>query len=183
MKSKTLPFAAFEFDALEAYLEQMAKKGYELQELEDERAIFLHGEKQTVSFRMDYCTDDDEFDYMLQTYNELGWKHVLTGTGNRLVFRSFEAGKEKPKRLGNAETVSLKEKKRLVRNDYVYASLLLFVATVGMIAAIVCFWGSFTSMLSPLCIYLHIWGIWIISRMNRSAYFKDKDWKNSAVYS
>jgi len=179
MKSKTLPFAAFEFDALEVYLENMAGKGYELQELEDEQAVFARVEKAVVSYRLDYCAGDADFDYMLEQYGALGWEHVLTGTGNRLVFRSFEAGKEKPPRLGNAEPAALRENKRLARNDYVYASLLLLVATGGIVAAIVDFRGSITSIWRPLGVYLYIFGLWMISRSNRGSHFKDKKWSNT----
>jgi|GEM_PF-4970888 len=181
MKSKTLPFAAFEFDALEVYLENMAKKGCELQELEDERAIFARGAKAAVSYRIDYCAGDAEFDYMLQKYSELGWAHVLTGTGNRLVFRASEAKKEKPKRLGRAETIPMEKSIKAIKFEYILVSSMLAIVTVVNIVIILFFRDSASKGFSWLFAELGALWSWISGRRNYHLYLPQKSKKNDVV--
>jgi len=181
MKSITLEFNPYDFDALEAYFEQMAQKGYLLQALDDSYAIFAREKSAVFLYRID-CCDSGNVDEMVQKYIEFGWEYVLTGTNNRVLFRSPES--EKPPRFdcANRDTTQTQASKTQAKENYILSSAILLVVTVGMIAAIIYFRDSpIEYILGFSCYYLFFLVSWLAHRLTHHSYLCKSKKRNSVA--
>ena len=164
MKRITLPCEPFDFDGLEAFFEEKARRGFAPHSLEGLHAVFERGETAPVLYRVDYC-DSADLDNMLQRYSALGWEYVLGGPDGRAVFRAAQG--EKPLRIGCVPEEIAEKANNVQARDYrLYADLFLLVFTAGLVAAFIYLRdGHPATLLRFVCQYLFglVW--WVTVRI------------------
>ena len=162
MKRITLPCEPFDFDGLEAFFEQKARRGFAPHSLEGLHAVFEREPASPVLYRVDYC-DSADLDNILQRYSALGWEYVLGGPEGRAVFRAAQG--EKPPRMGCVpEEIAEKALNAQARDYRLSLNLCMLVFTIGLAAALIYFRDdSFATLLGILLCYLAFFIGWAIS--------------------